>query len=226
MYAHITWHTWNRVACIDARAAGEVRVAVLSAGKRSGVQLIKGEVLANHVHLLVSFRPDTRISDFMRLAKSVSATRANRLVFGAVRWARGYYVTTLHKNDLSRVVQYIERQFERHPDLVPRTPRSSDPGRKPGVTQGEGSPCPGVNQGEGSPCPGVNQGAGSPCLGVTQGAGSPFLCPAPQGFLTPGALKDFLRSQARGQPGRGLAMSGGEPTGYSVRSARELMLGT
>ena len=180
MYAHITWHTWNRVACIDARAAGEVRVAVLSAGKRSGVQLIKGEVLANHVHLLVSFRPDTRISDFMRLAKSVSATRANRLVFGAVRWARGYYVTTLHKNDLSRVVQYIERQFERHPDLVPRTPRSSDPGRKPGVNQG---------------------------------AGSPFLCPAPQGLLTPGALKDFLRSQARGQPGRGLAMSGGEPTG-------------
>jgi putative transposase len=134
MYAHITWHTWNRVACIDARAAAEVRVAVLSAGKRSGVQLIKGEVLADHVHLLVSFRPDTRISDFMRLAKSVSATRANRLVFGAVRWARGYYVTTLHKNDLSRVVQYIERQFERHPDLVPRTPRFSDPGRKPGVT--------------------------------------------------------------------------------------------
>ena len=135
MYAHITWHTWNRVACIDARAAGEVRVAVVSAGKRTGVQLIKGEVLADHVHLLVSFRPDTRISDFARLAKAVSATRANRLAFGAVRWARGYYVTTLHKNDLSRVVRYIERQFERHPDLVPRAPRFSDPGRKPGVNR-------------------------------------------------------------------------------------------
>ena len=121
------------------RAADEVRVAVLSAGKRTGVQLIKGEVLANHVHLLVSFRPDTRISDFIRLAKSVSATRANRLVFGAVKWARGYYVTTLHKSDLPRVLRYIEHQFERHPDLVPRDSRFSDPGRKPGVNQGRGS---------------------------------------------------------------------------------------
>ena len=139
MFAHITWHTWNRVECVDIRVADEVRVALLSAGKRTGVQLIKGEVLANHVHLLVSFRPDTRISDFIRLARSVSATRANRLVFGAVKWARGYYVTTLRKSDLPRVLRYIERQFERHPDLVPRHSRFSDPGRKPGVNQGGGS---------------------------------------------------------------------------------------
>jgi putative transposase len=135
MFAHITWHTWNRVPCVDGRAANEVRAAVLSAGKKTGIQVIKGEVLADHVHMLVSFRPDTRISDFMRLAKSISATRANRLVFGAVKWARGYYVATLHKNDVPRVQRYIERQFERHPDLVPRESRFSDPGRKPGVTK-------------------------------------------------------------------------------------------
>jgi REP element-mobilizing transposase RayT len=97
MFAHITWHTWNRVACVDARAANDVRVAVLTAGKRTGVRVIKGEVLADHVHLLVSFRPDTRISDFMRFAKSISATRANRVVVGSVKWARGYYIATLHK---------------------------------------------------------------------------------------------------------------------------------
>ena len=135
MYAHITWHTWKRVPCVDARAASEVRVAVLSAGKQTGVQVIKGEVLADHVHMLVSFRPDTRISDFMRLAKSISATRANRLVVGAVKWARGYYVTTLHKNDVPRVQRYVERQFERHPHLIPKGSRLSDPGRQPGVNQ-------------------------------------------------------------------------------------------
>jgi|GEM_PF-3227059 REP element-mobilizing transposase RayT len=135
MYAHITWHTWRRVGCIDARAAREVRIAVASAGKQTGLQVIKGEVLANHVHLLVSFRPDTRLSDFMRLAKSVAATRANRVVMGSVRWARGYYVATIHKNDLPRVLRYIDQQFQRHPDLIPRPPRFSDPGRKPGVNE-------------------------------------------------------------------------------------------
>lgn len=123
MYAHITWHTWNREPCVDQRAAREVRIAALSAGKRTGTQIIKGEVLADHVHLLVSFRPDTRVSDFMRLVKSVSATRANRLVVGTVKWARGYYVATLHKNDVARVGRYIDRQFQRHPHLIPRASR-------------------------------------------------------------------------------------------------------
>ncbi len=135
MYAHITWHTWRRVGCIDERAAREVRIAVASAGKRTGVQVVKGEVLANHIHLLVSFRPDTRLSDFMRLAKSAAATRANRLVVGSVKWARGYYVATIHKSDLSRVIRYIGQQFQRHPELIPRHRRFSDPGRKPGVNE-------------------------------------------------------------------------------------------
>jgi len=121
MYAHITWHTYERVGCVDAAAAADVRSAVGSAGKRSGVEVLRGAVLADHVHLVVSFRPDTRLSDFVRLAKSVAATRANRRVPGAVRWARGYYVTTISRRDLARRVDYVSRQFERHPDLIPRS---------------------------------------------------------------------------------------------------------
>jgi putative transposase len=121
MYAHITWHTYPRVGCVDAAAAVDVRSAVASAGKRSGVEVLRGAVLADHVHLVVSFRPDTRLSDFVRVAKSVAATRANRRVPGTVRWARGYYVRTINRRDLARTVDYVSRQFERHPDLIPRS---------------------------------------------------------------------------------------------------------
>jgi putative transposase len=127
MYAHITWHTWERVGCVDASAALDVRTAVASAGKKSGVEVLRGAVLADHVHLIVSFRPDTRLSDFVRLAKSVAATRANRRVPGTVRWARGYYVATLHKRDLPRNVAYVSRQFERHPDLIPQSSTRAPP---------------------------------------------------------------------------------------------------
>ncbi len=127
MYAHITWHTWERVGCVDAAAAVDVRTAVASAGKRSGVEVLRGAVLANHVHVIVSFRPDTRLSDFVRLAKSVAATRANRRVPGTVRWARGYYVATIHKRDLIRNIGYVSRQFERHPDLIPRNSTRTPP---------------------------------------------------------------------------------------------------
>lgn len=120
MYAHITWHTWRRVGCVDAPSALDVRLAIASAGKASGVHVLRAAVLADHVHVVVSFRPDTRLSDFVRLAKSVAGTRANRRVPGAVRWARGYYVATIHRWDLARVVDYVSRQFDRHPELIPR----------------------------------------------------------------------------------------------------------
>src|SRR2546428_1952897 len=119
MYAHITWHTWKRVGCVDMGAAEDVRNAVASASRATGVRVLRGAVLADHVHLVVSFRPDTRLSDFVRLAKSVAAVRANRRIPGAVRWARGFYATTLHKRDLSRVVAYVAQQHERHPDRIP-----------------------------------------------------------------------------------------------------------
>jgi putative transposase len=127
MYAHITWHTWRRVGCLDRLAAVDVKSAVASACGETGVRVLQGAVLSDHVHLVVSFQPDVRISDFVRLAKSRAATRANRRVVGTVRWARGYYVTTLHRNDLARVKRYVARQFERHPDRIPRDRRREIP---------------------------------------------------------------------------------------------------
>ena len=131
LYAHITWHTWRRVGCLDQAAVAEVKSAVSSACRRTAVRVLRGAVLSDHVHVVISFRPDTKLSDFVRLAKSVAATRANRRVPGAVRWARGFYAATIHRGDLARVIRYVAKQFDRHPDLIPRP---TNPGRKPGVT--------------------------------------------------------------------------------------------
>jgi len=134
LYAHITWHTWKRVGCLNQAAAADVASAMASACRGAGARVLRSAVLADHVHVLVSFRPDTRLSDFVRLAKSVAALRASRRVPGAVRWARGFYAASVHRRDLARIASYIARQYERHPDRIPRpsTNRWTDPGRKPG----------------------------------------------------------------------------------------------
>jgi len=124
LYAHITWHTWKRVGCIDQAEARELQSAITSACEDLGVRVLRRAILADHVHVVLSFRPDTRLSDFVRLAKSVGALRANRRIPGAVRWARGFYAATLHKRDLTNVITYVTAQFERHPDRIPRPPRS------------------------------------------------------------------------------------------------------
>jgi REP element-mobilizing transposase RayT len=120
LYAHITFHTWNRVGCVDQPAVHDIRSAVASACRASGVRVLRVAVLSDHVHLFVSFRPDSRLSDFVRRVKSVAATRANRRIPGALRWARGYFVATWHRKDVPRVVKYVSLQFERHPDRIPK----------------------------------------------------------------------------------------------------------
>ena len=124
LYAHITWHTWKRVGCIDQAAARDLERAITSACEDLGVRALRWAVLADHVHVVLSFRPDTRLSDFVRIAKSIGALRANRRIPGAVRWARGFYAATVHKRDLTGVIAYVASQFERHPDRIPRLSRS------------------------------------------------------------------------------------------------------
>ena len=121
LYAHITWHTWRRVGCVNQIVADEVLAAIAEAGGRCKVRTLRTAVMADHVHVLVSYRPSTRLADFIRMAKAGSAFRANRRLWGSLRWARGYYVASLSKTALPRVDRYIARQFERHPELVPRT---------------------------------------------------------------------------------------------------------
>lgn len=119
MYAHVTWHTWQRTGCVDQAAVADIRSALVSAARRTRIRVLRHAELADHVHLIVSFRPDHRVSDFVRLVKSVSSVRAARRVPGAIKWARGYYVTTFHPRDLGKVAAYLSRQFERHPDRIP-----------------------------------------------------------------------------------------------------------
>ena len=124
MYAHITWHTWKRVGCIDRKAAEDVRRAADVAAQRSKSRILEMAVLAEHVHVLLSCSPDTKISDFLRVAKSGSAIMANRRVIGQVKWARGAYIATYHRADLHRIIEYVAGQFIRHPERIPRESRT------------------------------------------------------------------------------------------------------
>jgi len=120
MYAHVSWHTWERIGCIDAKTADDVRRAAAIAAQREGMRVLKLAILADHVHIALSFRPDARVSDFVRVAKCGSAVMANRRVFGQLKWARGYYVATFHRLGLSALIGYVATQHQRHPERIPR----------------------------------------------------------------------------------------------------------
>ena len=121
LYAHVTWHTWRREASIGRTDVSVVVTAILAAAERARVRVHAQAVLTDHVHVLVSFPPDAKISAFVREAKSESARRLNGMTSRQVRfrWCRGYYAGSLDRRQVRAARIYVGGQYAHHPDRIP-----------------------------------------------------------------------------------------------------------
>jgi REP-associated tyrosine transposase len=121
LYAHVTWHTWRRMAQIRRYDVPVVTETVLDAARRWEVRVHGQAVLSDHVHLVVSFPPHVALASFIRHSKSESARRINSARKDAqrVRWCRGYYAGSLSRSHVAAARSYLARQFHRHPDRIP-----------------------------------------------------------------------------------------------------------
>jgi putative transposase len=84
-----------------------------------GVEIIEGQLMVDHVHMLVSIPPKVSVSSFMGYLKGKSALmifdkHANlKYKFGNRHfWAEGYYVSTVGLNEAT-IKKYIQEQ-EKH----------------------------------------------------------------------------------------------------------------
>jgi REP element-mobilizing transposase RayT len=118
LFAHITWHTWRRERSVRRTDAETVTRGILEAAARQSVHVLAQAVLADHVHVLISFRPDRPLMPFIRDAKTQSAREVNE-AGGGLKWARGYYAGSVSHGHIPAARAYIARQHSRHPDLIP-----------------------------------------------------------------------------------------------------------
>src|SRR3989442_15401584 len=88
LFAHITWHNWRRERTVRRSEVEVVGRGILTAAERHSVHVLAQAVLADHVHVVVSFRPDRAIPPFVIEAKSESARGVNKLRGRAFRGAR------------------------------------------------------------------------------------------------------------------------------------------
>ncbi|HMA38667.1 MAG TPA: IS200/IS605 family transposase [Gemmatimonadales bacterium] len=120
LYAHITWHTWRRQFAVYEPDVPVIIAAIRAAAERTGFRIAAVAVLAEHVHVVVSYLPTSTVSNFIREAKSESARRV-RLARpeSRLRWGRGYYAGSLSWSHLRAARCYVARQRIRHPDRIP-----------------------------------------------------------------------------------------------------------
>ena len=115
---HLVWSTKYRYKLLRGELQLRVREIIRQVCAENGVEILKGVVSSDHVHVFVSIPPKLAVSDLMRKIKGRSAFKMFRefpnlktRYWGCHFWGRGYFSTTNGAITEDVVLQYLERHI-------------------------------------------------------------------------------------------------------------------
>ena len=116
---HVVWITKYRKPVMIGLVGERVRELVRQICKGHDVEILKGHVSKDHVHLFVSVPPHLAISKLVQYLKGKSSYRLlqenkqlSRMFWGRHLWGRGYFVATSGNITDEVVLEYIKNQDE------------------------------------------------------------------------------------------------------------------
>ena len=125
---HIVWITKYRKPVLKGVLAERARELIREICRAHDVEIIKGHVSKDHVHLFISVPPDISVSKLIQRIKGKSAYKLmqefkvlNRQFWGRHMWARGYFVASSGNITDEIIVEYIENQGKEPTDEDFRT---------------------------------------------------------------------------------------------------------
>ncbi|MCL4558956.1 MAG: IS200/IS605 family transposase [Deltaproteobacteria bacterium] len=120
---HIVWITKYRKPILKKEIGERVREIIRQICKTNEVEIIKGHVSKDHVHILVSVPPHISVSRLVQALKGKTSHEMmmeyrslNRVFWGRHMWARGYFVASSGNVTDEVVMKYIEEQGKEPPD--------------------------------------------------------------------------------------------------------------
>ncbi len=115
--AHIVWITKYRKKVLKGDVSHRVRELIREICKANEVEIIKGHVSVDHIHLLVSYPPSLSISKLVQYVKGKTSrrllqdyTELRKMFWGQHLWARGYFAASVGTVTDEVVKEYIEKQ--------------------------------------------------------------------------------------------------------------------
>jgi putative transposase len=94
---HLVWIPKYRKAVLTGEVAIHVRDLLRQIAAEHELEIMSGKVARDHVHLLVSYRPNQRVSQIMQWLKGISSRvllqefpHLRKQFWGRHFWARGY----------------------------------------------------------------------------------------------------------------------------------------
>ncbi len=114
---HLVWITKYRKPVLHGDVAIRLRELIREICKSLDVEIIKGHVSKDHLHILVSCPPNLAVSKLMQSLKGKTSRKLlseyrslSREFWGRHLWARGYFVASSGNVTDEVIAQYIEMQ--------------------------------------------------------------------------------------------------------------------
>lgn len=114
---HVVWITKYRKKVLVGLVAERVRELIRRICKEHDVEIIKGHVSKDHVHLFVWVPPHLAISKLVQYLKGKSSYKlmqenkeVSKAFWGRHVWGRGYFVASSGNITDEVIMEYIENQ--------------------------------------------------------------------------------------------------------------------
>ena len=120
---HFVWVTKYRYHMLQSDLALRVRKLVRQICEQWEIQILRGVVSNDHVHILVSAPPSISPSEIMRRIKGRTSSKifeefphVKKRYWGRHFWARGFFCVTAGELTKQMIEDYLAHHFERDPN--------------------------------------------------------------------------------------------------------------
>ncbi len=119
---HLVWATKYRYEVLTKKVGKRIRELIRQTCQANDMQIIKGRVAKDHVHLYISYPPKLSVSEMMRLLKGRSSRKIqqefpqlSKRYWGKHFWAIGYGAfSSGHVTD-AMIREYLDNH-DKHPN--------------------------------------------------------------------------------------------------------------
>ena len=114
---HLVWIPKYRKAVLTGDVALRVRDLLRQIAAEHELEIVSGKVARDHVHLLLSYRPNQHVSQMVQWLKGISSRvllqefpHLKKAFWGRHFWARGYLAVSSGTITDEMIREYIEEQ--------------------------------------------------------------------------------------------------------------------
>jgi len=120
---HIVWITKYRKPVLGKEIGNRVRDLIRMVCTSLDVEIVKGHISRDHVHLMVSAPPYVAVSRLVQRMKGLTSRKLlmenrglNKAFWGRHLWGRGYFVASTGNVTEEIISRYIEEQSDMERD--------------------------------------------------------------------------------------------------------------